>query len=284
MGAFNSSITRVWPVFDCLFHRDAAGAEWLPKLLRLANASACLGESLTCGPGPLLPDVTLRERELPAPVRRVLGEASSKRLGRIPNAYEFDVPPSKAFLRWLLEHPAQLTRPDENYGEQTRNRREHLLIGDAAVQAEGLRELERCGAAGSRRKWWAFEGFTSVDCLLETETLVLLIEGKRTEPLSSSTKWFPGRNQLVRNVEAASAHAAGKKEFAVLLCTEEPVALHEAVWTESLPHLSKHEIIQLKRHYLGCVTWSSIAKEICGGLTLPHTIEDALSLLEKLRR
>jgi hypothetical protein len=38
-----------------------------------------------------------------------------------------------------------------------------------------LSELGRLGASGSRRKWWAFEGFTSVDFFLETDALLLLI-------------------------------------------------------------------------------------------------------------
>jgi hypothetical protein len=39
----------------------------------------------------------------------------------------------------------------------------------------------------SGRRWWAFEGFTSVDCCLESESALLFIEGKRTERLSKAT-------------------------------------------------------------------------------------------------
>jgi hypothetical protein len=63
------------------------------------------------------------------------------------------------------------------------------------------------------------ERFTSVDCLLETKSLLLLIEGKRTEAVSDSTDWFPGRNQVIWNLEVAQALAAGRN-FAVLICAE----------------------------------------------------------------
>jgi hypothetical protein len=29
MGEYNSSVTRVWPVFDSLFHSDTTGTAWL---------------------------------------------------------------------------------------------------------------------------------------------------------------------------------------------------------------------------------------------------------------
>ena len=123
MGVFNSSITRVWPVFEFLLHRDALGTEWFPKLLRLANASTCIGDSSAHAPGPLLPHVSRSERKLPDDWRKELEVSSSERLGRIRNAFEARVPPSEAFLRWLLEHPAQMTRPR---GEKTREERRRM--------------------------------------------------------------------------------------------------------------------------------------------------------------
>ena len=46
------------------------------------------------------------------------------------------------------------------------------------------------GANGSRRQWSAFEGFTHVDARFETSECLLLVEGKRTEAVSASTRWF----------------------------------------------------------------------------------------------
>ena len=103
--------------------------------------------------------------------------------------------------------------------------------------AAALTELDQLGPSGSRRKWWAFEGFTEVDCWLETEKLVLFVEGKRTEPLSSSTHWFEQRSQLVRNLEVAGEIANGKSA-AVLVVSEEPIAeLTDIIVAESTPAL-----------------------------------------------
>jgi hypothetical protein len=147
------------------------------------------------------------------------------------------------------------------------------------VREEALKELATVGAAKSRRKWWAFEGFTSVDCRLETEALLLLIEGKRTEPVSDSTAWFPGRNQVIRNLEGAQAEAlaVGRKNFAVLLCGETAIELPEEAWTSSLPHLSPSEIKNIKSHYLGCATWSAIAQQLCHSLKLPENVDEAIT-------
>ena len=90
-------------------------------------------------------------------------------------------------------------------------------IGEA--QAEGLNELSKRLGSRGRHKWWAFEGFTHIDCCLVTDECVLFVEGKRTEGVSPSTRWFEQRSQLWRNVEAAKEFA-GAKEFAMILAVE----------------------------------------------------------------
>lgn len=63
---------------------------------------------------------------------------------------------------------------------------------------QALGELSRLGPTGSRRRWWAFEGFTSVDFYIQTADLRIYVEGKRTETLTLSTDWYPRRSQLLR--------------------------------------------------------------------------------------
>jgi hypothetical protein len=161
-----------------------------------------------------------------------------------------------------------------------------LLAGEAAVRDKALNELTKYGAAKSRRKWWAFQGFTSVDCWLETDSLLLLIEGKRTEGLSASTDWFSARNQVARILEGAKVMADGRrKNFAVLVCAESLMAdLEDQVWASSLPHLSDIEIEKLKSHYLGWCSWSSITQQLCTGLTLPENIDEAIAICLQLRQ
>jgi len=61
-----------------------------------------------------------------------------------------------------------------------------------------------------------------IDCVLMTDRLVISIEGKRTEPLSAATDWYPQRSQLVRNLGAAKQLAHGRA-WASLLMSEEAI-------------------------------------------------------------
>lgn len=285
MGDYNSSVTRVWPVFDFLLAKDPSGCAWLRRLIGLAGqgANAELGEL-----GVLDAALARIERPIPAPVARAIGADATRRLGAIRNAFEAQFPPPAPFLRWLIEHPSNLTWPKTKRSEVTFGAPSHvwrrsLIEGDRKVQEQALRELAAAGVERSRRQWWAFEGFTSVDCYLETEQLVLLIEGKRTEPIAAATSWYPERNQVVRNLEVARAIAAGCKNYAVLLCAEEPALLPEDCWERSLPHLAVEDRTVLKQHYLGCACWPEIAEALCDGLALPETVSEAVELCVRLR-
>jgi len=98
-----------------------------------------------------------------------------------------------------------------------------------------------------------------IDCVLITERLVLTVEGKRTEPLSAATAWYPKRSQLVRNLEAARQLANGRRWASLLLSeraivegTDENV---EASLPDSAPHLGAAERDELRNAYLGNLTW-----------------------------
>ena len=151
-----------------------------------------------------------------------------------------------------------------------------------AANSEAIAELHRVGSAGSRRKWWAFEGHTEVDCYLQTDQLLLLVEGKRTAGVTGSTAWLPKRNQLVRNLEVAS-ELAGGKEYAVGLIVEDDSDLGLATETidDSVPHRSDAAREDLARHFLGAISWA----EVCEALgievsSLPHTSEEAASRIK----
>jgi hypothetical protein len=98
-----------------------------------------------------------------------------------------------------------------------------------------------------------------IDCVLFTEALVVTVEGKRTEPLSPATDWYPKRSQLVRNLEAAKQLAKGRA-WASMLVSEEPVAegtdaALQSVLPAGAPHLGPEEHDELHAHYLGNLTW-----------------------------
>ena len=124
----------------------------------------------------------------------------------------------------MIEHPDELSWPQrgkQKFGAKTTAWRERLLNHDPEARETALAELERCGPAGSWHKWWAFEGYTSLDCLLKTDQLLLAIEGKRTDVLSPSTDWYPHRSQLLRNLEVTQE--AEGKDFVFMVIAEQQI-------------------------------------------------------------
>lgn len=286
-GQLNSSITRVRPFFSALLERDASGASWLPHLLSAVPGVATLPGTVVRGPGRLLP----RLAELRPYPDRILGRTVA-----LPRMFEHSAPPSRAFLTWLIENPDCLRWPERppgqrvTYGEATQRLREGLIDGGpeerTRVQELALAELERLGPAASSRKWWAFEGHTEVDCWLETDRLLLFVEGKRTEPLSASTDWYPERNQLVRNLEVVGELAQGRAAAVLLVCAKAHPApeLTASTTAASTPHLSSTERACLQDRYLGQTTWEALCERLDVDLdSLPDTLADVLASEDRLK-
>jgi hypothetical protein len=66
-GEFNSSVTRVWPVFDWLFRSDPTGRAWLTKLLHLGSRAQEVEPHILSDPGPICARLARFERPLPGP-------------------------------------------------------------------------------------------------------------------------------------------------------------------------------------------------------------------------
>lgn len=268
-GLYNSSHTRVYPLFLQLIARDPTGRSWLPTFLDLIQENVPDSLPLPQPIGLLLPDIVAKRRIGPGDLKNHGIEALY-----LPACFEKLIPPSTRFLRWLIEHPENLYWPKGGkapFSHGAQNKREDLMgrhgkERQVSAQQAALTELEQKGAAFAHGKWWSFEGSSHVDCYFETEHVVLLIEGKRTESLSNSVNWYPGRNQLVRNLEVAK-EIAGEKHFAVVVIAENEIgALSQEVIDTSLPHFSPKERTDLMRHYLGCLTW----KEVCVAVNVPY--------------
>lgn len=280
-GQWNSSITRVRPFFQALLRRDPTGNDWLSKLLSLSQGVPSI---MANAPGTLLPWV--------ADTRTYIDKVLNKEPYKIPSielerCLEKSLPPPKAFLGWLISNAPVHVWKQKRLSRVSPSTKEwrDKLFGLKGVEErekairEAVKSLENYGSQGSERKWWAFEGFTEVDCYLETDRLILLVEGKRTEHLSKSTDWCRKRNQLLRNLEAIS-EAHGDKEFGVIVIAEAPVATPpRRVVDESLPHLKPQQRQALMQHFWGCVTWEQACK--ITGLdysTLPTTTAEALKM------
>ncbi len=249
MGKYDSSLTRVQPVFNALYSRDRTGESWLSPLLRLGTESGKIPDN--------------------AKPLHLVG----------PPVYELSAQPPKSFLKWLIENPDQLATPPDKYweelGAKTHEKRRAFLAGDRTVQSEALGELDHCENVPNRA-WWRFEGTTKVDCALRTSTAIVFIEGKRTEVgASKDILWYPTRNQVLRNLDCASEYAKnhGLKQFFVMIVLDKELLGENRIRQaevqnitqsqtveSSLPHMSNEERKELMEHYLGMTTWQDIVQ------------------------
>lgn len=247
MGRFNSSKTRVNPVFDALYAIDSTGRSWLPLLLGLGSRSQSVS----------LPND--------------IGDLSTS------PRYEMSADPPKAYLQWLIEHPAELTSPPPDGWSQwslnTRTKRYAWLTGDTRVALEASASLASCIKLPAR-PWWRLEGVTRVDCALLTPSTLVFIEGKRTEQgASRSVVWHKTRNQVLRLLDCASEFACttGRPDHFVLLIAERALVERDPsrqreidtivtpqTVAGSLPHLEDAERQLLLNHYLGVTYWEDI--------------------------
>jgi hypothetical protein len=277
----------VRPVFQKLLKRDPTGTEWLPNIFKIATCNREHASSVVRQVGPLKPCTVFRRYE-----DRVLKAFYGIESIDLEQCFEYPLPPPKAFLTWLILNPEKMTWPKKNgkpckYGLTTQRRREELFgyhgsRKQKTMQERALAELNTSGVLRSSRQWWAFEGFSQADCFLETDQLLVLIEGKRTEGLAPSTHWYPHRNQLIRNLEVAQALASGK-EFALLLLAEQQLELDLRELVDSgLPHMQPIERMELMNHFLGCIDWKVVC-EATGILydDLPTSTADVVSELKR---
>jgi hypothetical protein len=249
VGIYDSSRTRVAPVFGRLQCLDPSGRLWLQGLLDLANT-----------------------RKLSRP------EAGTSRL-RVakwwPREAKLAAPPG--LLRWLLEN-AQEPRDAAAWGrrpEVMANRR-RVVDRDADTLAGALQSLQE--RRPSARAWYVLEGPSQPDVFLDTADSVIVIEGKRSEPdLATATAWMPVRHQMLRHLDAAWEHRQGRRIYGLFIVeTEEGAAsvepssawhqaveatVSEDVLTGSLPHRSPEERSQIASALLGVTTWQAVCDE-----------------------
>jgi len=166
-----------------------------------------------------------------------------------------------------------------------RIKREALVRRDATTIQEALRALERKLPS---RAWYVLEGESCPDACLETDTLMLVVEGKRTERGSTTTtRWMPTRNQLLRHMDAA-LEIAGSRSVLGLQIVEGPDGKDgvepEAHWlneasnlrsdqalADSLPHRSIEVRHLLRDGFLGVTTWQRVCTEF--GIPWPPDVK-----------
>jgi hypothetical protein len=151
MGKYDSSKTRVKPVFDWIYAKDPSGLTWLARLLSLpVNGNKVL---------------------LPGRCDFEIQEHAWEPL-------EIELKPPVALLSWLVRHPQKLAQSKAAGDPSMPDERRELLGGSETRILEAL-DLLRHNPQGKR--WHIFEGDTRPDVFITTRSLVVVIEGKRTE-------------------------------------------------------------------------------------------------------
>lgn len=256
MGQWDSSKTRVQPVFRQLFDWDPTGEKWLLPLLQLGSRS--------------------RDVQIP-------------KLGHLVGDPHFEHPllsPSD-YLTHLINTPSRVNWKSlaTIEGEETRQKREQLRSGNRTVQDEALSRIKKSRESG-RGKWHVLEGTTSADSFLRTSYAEVFFEGKRTEPLKHSTTWDGSRHQVFRNLDSLRA-ACQTDCFLLMLVVEEGLPAHRdahlydrfEIARQSWPQLDQCTAERLYASYLGFTTWQSIVGKVAdlGGPTLylPRDTDDA---------
>ncbi|HEY1016045.1 MAG TPA: hypothetical protein VGE07_25270 [Herpetosiphonaceae bacterium] len=240
MGTFDSSKTRVTPVFTQLLAQDATGQRWLAPLLQLFQHGAPDRAPLPA-PGPLTDWAWGRhERRLPAP---------------------------RGLLRWLVTTGAACATPSPTAESAARKA---LRAQDPAVVAQALTLLAAPRLPATA--WYILEGPSQPDVYLETPTLIVVLEGKRTERgPTTATTWMPIRHQLLRHLDAAWNGRAGRTVVGGFVVEGDDDGSVPAVWqqaakamrsplaiTASLPHRTAAEQAAISAGCLGVTTWQQL--------------------------
>lgn len=254
MGDKDSSLTRVVPVFDQLVELDPTGAAWLHQLLRLGSRSAA---------AEIPDDLALAGKKLP------------RRWGK----NEIRLPAPKGLLKKLVYHIKEKdVLASGDTGEAYRRR---LLMARKDIDTME-KALEAINKGERGRKWFILEGESAPDAYIETDQIVLVVEGKRTESSTTTkTKWMPKRSQLIRHMDAAWAKTGERKQVFGLLLVEgespDPSMVPDR-WVQadleqtedemlkaSLPHRTPRQREQFRAGVLGTATW----QRVCDDFGLP---------------
>ena len=249
MGRLDSSKTRVAPVFDRLFDCDPTGAVWLDRLIRLGTRAS--------------------EVDLPSPI----GELVPGHL-QTWGEEERSLSPPLGLLEWLIENVTTDAVAKSVASEESRRKRLALAHRDPDVVQEALTRL-RAGERGKR--WFVLEGESCPDAYIETDSIILVVEGKRTErSTTSKTTFMQKRSQLIRHTDAAREVAGGRRVLGLLLVEGEspdPILVPKR-WSSasdeqlrpeflvcSLPHRTAEERDIIAGGILGVATWQRVCQE-----------------------
>ncbi len=253
MGQYDSSRTRVVPIFTRLYCTDPTGRTWLQPLVELPTH-----------PG------RLRATVGSSPLSEALWWPHEKRLS-----------PPDNLLGWLIKNVKVPTVNEAWGGGEVRGKREALVRGDPAVIDEALKRLEK---VREERDWAILEGPSQPDVFLETDEVVVVIEGKRTESgPTTTTTWMPVRHQMLRHLDGAWEIKGGRAVYGFFIVEEDSgrpggilsawkdfgkATVSPETLAQSLPHRTPEEQGRIAEAFLGVTTWQAV----CGRFNIPLAV------------
>jgi hypothetical protein len=124
--------------------------------------------------------------------------------------------------------------------------------------------------------WFLFEGPSQPDVYIETRDLIVIIEGKRTEPGPTKiTKWMPGRHQMLRHIDCAWEVRGPKQVIGFFIVegsdksesvpanwlTFSRETISDRALATSLPHRGPDERSGIAGAFKGATTWQRVCRE-----------------------
>ena len=247
MGKFNSSLTRVKPLFDLI----SSDSYKLNNLFSLFNLKSYKFEDDSI--------IEIRygytEKKIPAP---------------------------KSLLMWMLLNLDSLNKVmkhgTKNENSETYKKRELLFSGDSKTLEEAISSLITISGT-TEKKWFILEGKTSPDIYIETIDSIFIGEAKRTENhITTKTTWLNHRDQLIRHIDSLldqpkniySFYFLESKNFKANFEESMKSYIEKEYFASNLKHRNELLVERALNSFIGFVFWEDIEKHF--NITFPDTI------------
>jgi len=182
---------------------------------------------------------------------------------------EKKLPPPQEYLNWMICNTDKLISNEPKYNTIDTNvkmLRQKLFKKDIDTFRKA-----KCSIINNHMdKWCIFEGPSAIDVFIETEDIIFIGEGKRTEAgITKGTTWNSRRDQIIRDIDCAFNYSS-KKIYAFYILEETDGSLDKnwnkdllcyndiEYFKKSLPHRYDFELELIMQSYIGCLTWQEI--------------------------